>query len=106
MIVLSEQKRTELRDNVLSLAMTCPVELCNPEECPLHQIRHLDLDERLEWFKRLTDEELLYLNAYHFICMKIKLEPELAELCDSGTELIAHTKNSGTGGNNLHISHA
>ena len=81
-ILLNEQKRAELRDNVLSLAMSCPVNDCNPEECPLYHIRHLDLDERLEWFKNLSDEELIYLNAYHFVCMKTRLEPELTELCD------------------------
>lgn len=81
MKALSKQKRAELRDNVLSLAMNCPVDSCNPGECPLYHIRQLDLDSRLEWFKHLSDEELIYLNAYHYVCMKTKLEAKLeAEL--------------------------
>jgi hypothetical protein len=82
MIALDEQKRAELRDNILSLAMSCPVAHCNPDDCPLYRIRQLELSSRLEWFRNLTDEELIYLNTYHFICMKTKADAQLVELCD------------------------
>lgn len=76
---ISKQKRSELQDNVLSLAMTCPMEQCNPSNCPLFQVRQMELRKRLQWFKALTDEDLAYLNAYHYVCMKIKLEAQPVE---------------------------
>lgn len=82
MNALTKQKQAELRDNILSLAMTCPVDHCNPTDCPLFRVRNLDLVSRLEWFKGLSDEDLIYLNMYHFICMKTKLEQHFSELCN------------------------
>jgi hypothetical protein len=78
---LTEQKRAELRDNILNLAMTCPMDHCNPTDCPLFHVRNLDLVSRLKWFRGLTDDDLIYLNTYHFICMKHKAETQLAEIC-------------------------
>jgi hypothetical protein len=77
----NEQKKSELRDNILTLAMTCPVERCNPEDCPLFKVRKLELARRLEWFRDLSDEDLVYLNAYHYVCMKTRLAAHLAEIC-------------------------
>ena len=70
---ISQQRRSELRDQLLELAVACPVENCNPVDCPLHQVRRMDLGCRLEWFKALTDEDLAYLNAYHYVCLKTRL---------------------------------
>jgi hypothetical protein len=81
MNALDEQKKSEMRDNILSLAMSCPVEHCNPEDCPLFKVRKLELTRRLEWFRQLSDEDLVYLNAYHFTCMKARLTAHLAEIC-------------------------
>ena len=80
MNALSEQKRAQLRDDVIGLAMSCPVDLCNPKDCPLYHIRHLNQEDRLEWFQNLTDDELVYLSAYHFVCMKTRLEAGSAKL--------------------------
>ena len=77
---LNEQKKSELRDNILSLAMACPVEHCNPEDCPLFKVRKLELKQRLKWFRDLSDEDLAYLNAYHFVCMKARLAARLGEI--------------------------
>ena len=70
---ISQQKRSELRDHLLELAVTCPVEQCNPMDCPLQQVRRMDLGRRLEWFQSLSDEDLAYLNAYHYVCLKTRL---------------------------------
>ena len=75
------QQRAEMLDNVLSLAMRCPVDHCNPADCPLYYVRLMALDRRLEWFKALTDEDLAYLNSYHFVCMKAKLDAQLLGAC-------------------------
>lgn len=77
---LTEQKKSEIRDNILGLAMNCPVGHCNPADCPLYQVRQLGLPQRLDWFRQLSDEELVYLNAYHFVCMKTCLTAHLAEI--------------------------
>ena len=82
MIEIDEQKRSEMRDSILSLAMACPIDRCSAQDCPLFHIRQLDLPGRLEWFKSLTDEDLVYLNTYHCICMKTKAELHAAELCN------------------------
>lgn len=71
--IFTEQVRSELRDTILDLAMNCPVEYCNPDDCPLFRVRQLDLPARLVWFRSLTDEDLAYLHAYHCVCMRNKL---------------------------------
>lgn len=78
---ITVQKRTELRDNVLRLAVACPVERCNPVDCPLFPVRQMELEPRLQWFGTLSDDDLIFLNAYHFVCMKTKLELLSREKC-------------------------
>ncbi len=78
---LDRQQRTEMLDNLLSLAVSCPVDHCNPDNCPLHNIRKMDLGQRLEWFRGLTDEELMYLSSYHFVCLKHRLQERLVAAC-------------------------
>lgn len=79
---LTEQQKSEMWDNILSLALTCPVEQCNPQDCPLYNVRQLELPQRLQWFRELSDDDLAYLNAYHFVCMKTRLSAHLAAICD------------------------
>ena len=74
MKALNEQKRAELLDNILNLAMSCPVDKCNPEDCPLYKVRQMEVAMRLRWFDNLTDEDLIYLSAYHQVCMRTKEE--------------------------------
>jgi hypothetical protein len=78
---LDGQQRTELLDNLLTLAVSCPVDHCNPANCPLCNARKMELGRRLEWFQSLTDEELVYLTSYHFVCMKNKLEAYVVGAC-------------------------
>ena len=71
---MDAQKRTELQDNILNLASNCPMEHCNPADCPLYNVRKMELPGRLEWLNALSDEDLIYLNSYHFVCTKTKLD--------------------------------
>jgi len=71
---MTEPPKTALRDNLLSLAGNCPVERSNPEDCPLFAIRKLGPAKRLQWFNDLPKDDLAYLNAYHCVCARIKLE--------------------------------
>jgi hypothetical protein len=80
---LSQQQRAELLDSILQVAMGCPVDQTNPADCPLFLIRKMDLPRRIQWLSNLTDEDLTYLASYHCLCLKIKLESRLPELCAS-----------------------
>jgi len=82
---LDPQKRSEILDNLISAAVSCPVDHCNPVDCPLHELRKLELGRRLEWFRVLTDDELVYLNSYHFVCMQNRLKPYLSMASDQNT---------------------
>jgi hypothetical protein len=75
---LPENKKNALRENILSLAMQCPVEHSNPEDCPLFYVRKMELPRRLEWFNSLTEDDLVYLNSYHCVCANIKIQACLA----------------------------
>jgi len=79
---ISEQMRYELQQAVLSLAPACPVDGCNPADCPLFGVRQLDPALRAQWFKSLTDGDLDFLTAYHNVCMKIIVESCSAKTCD------------------------
>ena len=65
---------SKLRAELMKLVDACPVELCNPDDCPLHEVRQLNNHQRRQWFKALNLTELEYLASYHFVCMKLKLE--------------------------------
>lgn len=63
----------ELRAGILNLDECCPVEDCNPEECPLYQLRKMKPLQRLEWLNALSEDDLAYLVAYHDVCINFKL---------------------------------
>jgi hypothetical protein len=81
MKILDRQQRTEMLDRLLSLAISCPVDQSNPANCPLCNVRKMDLGRRLEWFRSLTDDELVFLNSYHHVCMKHRLQELLVAAC-------------------------
>ena len=63
-----------LRDNLKELVNVCPVERCNPADCPLFPLRKMDYQQRLLWFVALSPADLEYLAAYHLVCMNVKLK--------------------------------
>jgi hypothetical protein len=71
------QRKELLRANLFSFAQACPVEDCNPAECPLYQLRQMKYTERLEWLNALSEEDLAYLTAYHDVCLNLKLTEQL-----------------------------
>jgi len=75
----SAQRKSELRANVLALAEACPVENCNPTDCPLYQLRQKKYTARLAWFNALSEDDLAYLAAYHDVCLNLKLAQKVAE---------------------------
>jgi len=62
----------ELRTRLLEVVNTCPVEQCNPADCPLYRLREWDLSRRLRWLNALNRADLEYLAAYHHVCQLAK----------------------------------
>ncbi len=69
----SQQRKDELRASLFPLVEICPVEECNPEECPLYLLRKKKYTERLEWINALSEQDLAFLAAYHDVCLNVKL---------------------------------
>ena len=63
----------ELRTGLAELINICPVDQCNPVDCPLFPLRKMNYGRRLEWFALLERADLEYLAVYHYVCMNIKL---------------------------------
>ena len=69
---------SELRASLLELLNTCPVDHCNPADCPLFPLRKMKYRDRLLWFCALGRDDLEYLASYHHVCMNIKLDARRA----------------------------
>jgi len=63
----------ELRPTLVEVLDSCPVDRCNPVDCPLYELRKLSRRARLRWFNALTPADLEYLADYHRVCMGLKL---------------------------------
>ncbi len=70
---LPASRKDKLRRNLLVLGKACPFHVDNPEDCPLSELRKLPRKERLEWFKELSEDDLVYLATYHEVCLGVKV---------------------------------
>jgi len=70
---VSHRGKDALRASLLCLTETCPVDECNPEDCPLYLLRKMKPRPRLQWFNALNEEDLAYLATYHHVCMNLKV---------------------------------
>jgi hypothetical protein len=61
-------RKDKLRTAVLSISECCPTEECTPENCPLHNARELTRTQRLKWLNGLSEDDLIFLTAYHHVC--------------------------------------
>jgi len=66
---VSAMRREDLALNILQLTLHCPHDQCNPSFCPLHDVRKLTPENRADWVRLLTDEDLKYIETYHEICL-------------------------------------
>jgi hypothetical protein len=78
MSAIPHPQRNELRANLLALSEACPLDHCNPVDCPLFPLRQMKPGERLQWFHALDEADLVYLATYHHICLTTKVESRLA----------------------------
>jgi len=68
-----EQQKGLLLAGLIHLVKDCPVDGCNPKDCPLHKVRKMKMPMRLKWFKALSEDDLIYLATYHHVCINTKL---------------------------------
>lgn len=66
---LVEEARFALHGRILR----CPLG-GNPEDCPLHDLRMMPLEERIAWLESKTDDEVIDLYQLHNECLECKLE--------------------------------
>ncbi|MEI6192825.1 MAG: hypothetical protein WCS42_00680 [Verrucomicrobiota bacterium] len=64
--------KNDLQRYVLSLAEGCPLDQCNPKDCPLHEVRKLKQKDRLSWLQALTEDDAKHLASYHHVCLSMK----------------------------------
>jgi hypothetical protein len=62
----------DLRTGLLEVLNVCPVDQCNPADCPLYPLREMDFARRLQWFNALNRSDLEYLAAYHYVCLRLR----------------------------------
>ena len=65
--------RVELERRAFELSKRCPAAQSNPGECPLFGLRPMLARERRAWIHQLSDDELVYLVAYHRACFAEKI---------------------------------
>jgi hypothetical protein len=69
-IVSAQQK--SLLEKMFSLSGACPFDGENPCKCPFHEIRKKDLENRLEWARSMSDDEIVSLFTHHLACLEEK----------------------------------
>jgi hypothetical protein len=76
--------KDKLRANLRSLVEFCPVDQCNPKDCPLYLLRQMERPRRLKWFNALNEDDLVYLATYHHFCLTAKtaFKPEPQVVAD------------------------
>ena len=57
------------RAMMAGLTMECPYHGGNPEDCPLHEIRLMPRQERVQWVAQLSDETCLNIYQQHLFCL-------------------------------------
>jgi len=66
-------RRIRLERQAVHLSKHCPIDHLNPGNCPLYDLRPLDVRKRRLWIHRLTLEDLEYLVRYHTSCAAEKI---------------------------------
>jgi hypothetical protein len=69
-----------LRTNLLELSGFCPFDQTNPEDCPLFLLRRMRPARRTEWLNALSEADMLFLAAYHRVCLGVKVDTASAHL--------------------------
>jgi hypothetical protein len=73
-----EYRMNEARYAMHGRILRCPLG-DNPEDCPLHDIRLLPVDERIVWLESKSDDEVDALYCHHLHCLDKKYAAEAAK---------------------------
>lgn len=68
---IAEEARIAMSGRILR----CPID-DNPEDCPLHEIRKIPLEERIAWLDSKSDEEVVDLYRRHVKCLRRKISED------------------------------
>ncbi len=79
-----------MRIQMVGLLSACPFSQDNPSECPLHTVRELSYQQRIEWLNTLPDEAIEYLLEHHRSCLLHK-ESEQTYYHDTADALCANS---------------
>jgi hypothetical protein len=71
--LIERDQKDKLQANLVELMEACPFDRCNPEDCPLYELRKMPPRELSRWFKALTENDLSYLADYHYTCLATKV---------------------------------
>jgi len=85
----SSDRREQMAMEVLQLTQGCPFDNCNPDYCPLHEVRNLCPESRREWVGVLSDDDLHYLLVHHEICLHARSDHDLARISRLNLDEIA-----------------
>jgi len=65
-------QQKSLIEKMFSLSAECPFDGENPCTCPFHEVRKMDLENRLEWARSMNDDEIINLFTHHQGCLEEK----------------------------------
>lgn len=68
--------RSELKNGAPELVVACTCDQSNPQVCPLHLPKKIELVKRLKWLWALSNEDLKHLVASHQASLTAKLQDE------------------------------
>lgn len=60
------------RQQLIGLAISCPYEEANPQECPLHDLRKLPLEARYTTINAMNEQEVERIIQFHGICSECR----------------------------------
>ena len=69
---MNASQREKLVSDVLHLSIACPHDYTNPPFCPLQKVREMTVEERIQWCRSLTAEDMKYIATYHQICLQCR----------------------------------
>jgi len=60
------------RLEAMILTLDCPRCTVNPDFCPLHAVRKLEVWDKVKWVVGLSTDDLAYLLLYHQVCSQMQ----------------------------------
>ena len=100
---ITGEQRRKMAEKILHLTDACPFDGCNPEYCPLHDVRKLSPVARREWVGILSDEDLDYLTVHDEICLQARTDQDLAAISRLNMDELAERIRFGIAEQGMHI---